>query len=55
MAVDHATGILAQEVLSPFAGGLSGMCCRVVGDDNSLAIYQLAARIFSVLAITNWE
>jgi hypothetical protein len=55
MGVCHSRGIVAQEVLSPFIVGLIRMRRRLVGDDNSLAIYQLAARISSVANITNWE
>jgi len=53
--VSHAVGILAQELLSPFAEGLSRMDCRLGRDDNSLAIYQLAATIFSDAIIKIWE
>jgi len=46
---------VAQEVLSPFPEGLSRMGSHLVRDDNSLAIYQLAATIFQVASIISWE
>lgn len=56
MGVFHVRGIVAQEVLGPVGEPLSRMHSRLVRGDNSLAIYELPARISSVaLTFTTWE
>jgi hypothetical protein len=55
MGLFHASGIVAQEVLSPFGVGLSRMGIRLACNDNPLAIYQLAATILPDAFTKNWE
>ena len=55
MGVSHVGGIVAQEVLRTRSVGLIRIHGSRLIDDNSLAIYQLAATISSVASITIWE